>query len=441
MKKHTGPIKKLILFIFIVIVGLPTVHASAATVPFAEGQIEDLSWQIRLNRFQCQHEAKPSSWCDQSDHSAAIKASGIQDELLSWINDPEARFIQISYMTFSSSVIAKALCDAAEKRNVEVDIYLQAGLIASLDSARGAYKQLLQCAERNQTFRVWQRGTDQWLNHAKIFLVASLPSQDLNAYRIRFTSSSANLSVSGLGLHYDNWLMFDSAADHYLARANLCFFEALHHMVTPAGNQDKGIFINRIRECNNEFSVPEQAAIRFIPVPSSSDMEKPLAALLQLIEESKSSILIAAHRMTEPESPRFPLITALLEKIKQGVKVEIVFDDDTILKYLRRPGSASINVSKQELLAYERLSNAGASIVFLDTNEKLQLFMHNKYMIFDNKTVFTGAGNFSLAAILGKNTEQYYVLDDPSMVEAYVRGWEELYSWSFTADHFATAEP
>ena len=407
-----------------------------AAEPYASGTLDDISWQLRLNRYQCRHAGQAATWCDASDHRNAIAQSGIEEELLAWINDPLTRYVRMSYMTFTSDRLAQALCEAS-KRSVKVDIYLQGQNIESLDTAVGVYRELLRCSENSQTFHIWKRGTENWLNHAKIFLVASDDSQNPQQQRIRFTSSSANLSQSGLGLHYDNWLMFDTSSDNYLARENLCFFQGLEAMVTPEGQQNKGLFLNTLETCHKTIKLPADAQIDFIATPTPSNREKPLTILLGLIEGAKNRIRIAAHKVTMTGSKKFPLVETLIAQMKKGVKVDIVFDDDTILKHLRAPGSVELNVSKEELRAYEELSKHGANITFFDTNESAQIFMHNKYMIIDDSIVFTGAGNFSSASLLGVNTEQFYVLTVPELVTAYGKSWEELREWSFDPAYYS----
>jgi phosphatidylserine/phosphatidylglycerophosphate/cardiolipin synthase-like enzyme len=398
--------------------------------PVAKGEIESLHWELRLNRHLCSHDGRAPTWCDGSDHEEAINESGIESELLSWINNPSTDFIRISYMTFTSETLADALCSAAELRRLPVDIYLQFENIASRETSTGVYKKLIECSEKHPTLRLLKRGTESWLNHAKIFLAAINDPSFEGGQRLHFTSSSANLSQSGLGLHYDNWLFFDAPADHYLARQNLCFFEALENMVTVEQRLDKGLFQNSIQNCFHTIEVPSKAPVRFLAVPATADMERPLASLLDLIRGAKSTIRIAVHKMTQTGSSRFTLVENLVKKLKQGVKVEIVFDDDLIIKELKLPGSSGLNVSRPELEAYRTLLANGADITFIDTNESEQLYMHNKYMIFDDASVFTGAGNFSSASLLGTNTEQFYIIEDEKLVGAYGKAWQELRDWS-----------
>jgi phosphatidylserine/phosphatidylglycerophosphate/cardiolipin synthase-like enzyme len=406
----------------------------AITAPFAEGDDGELHWALRLNRMQCSHPGKARSWCNDADRPAAIAASGIEDTLLGWVRDPAVTAVKITYMTFSSTRIAQALCDASAARGLQVDVFLQKTYLDPPEAATGSYRKLLDCAAASPAaLRVHARGGSQWLNHAKIFLAE-------RDGRVRFTSSSANISSSGLSLHYDNWLVFDAPAAHRLARQNLCYFDALKNMLNAQGVPDKGRFMTLWKTCSDQIpaDAPDGATrTRFIGVPAAPGMERPLDTLLAMIDGAQQSIRIAAHKITLTAAA--PIATHIAAKAQQGIPVQIVFDDDTILKALSLPGAAALNVSAEELLGYQTLADAGAEITFADTNEQLGLLMHNKYVIVDGTSLFTGAGNFSKASLTGKNTEQFYVTTDPALLDAYVRGWTELRGWAKPKDYFTTA--
>jgi len=405
---------------------------SQISPPFALGESEDgMKWELRLNRMQCAHPDKPTTWCAESDRPAATALSGIEPTLISWIEDPAVTSVKITYMTFSSSKVAKALCDQATNRGLSVDVYLQRDYVEPPTAATGAYKTLVDCAAQVATFRVHGRGTDQWLNHAKIFLIE-------RGDRLRFTSSSANLSSSGVSLHYDNWLLIDAPTTHPLSQQNLCYFGALDGMKNPQGIPDKGLFMNLWKTCSAGIRLEPGAKTRFIGVPAAQGMERPLETLLGLIDGAQHTIRIAAHKITATSS--MPIASRLAAKIAQGISVQVVFDDDTILKALNLPGSQSLNVSAEEIAGYQILSDAGAELTFADTNEQLGLLMHNKYVIVDDTIMFTGAGNFSKASLTGKNTEQFYVSTEPALVSAYVKGWTELRSWAKDKIHFSGAQ-
>lgn len=403
----------------------------AISAPFAEGTLGDLNWALRLNRAQCAHPNMAPTWCKESDREAAAKLSGIEDMLVAWTEAADTTALSATYMTFSSGRIATALCTAAA-RGVVVKVFLQKDYLDPA-TASGAYKKLLECAAANPSMKVFPRGGSSWLNHAKIFLAQS-------ATRARFTSSSANLSASGVSLHYDNWLVLDAPNEHHLAKANLCYFDSLENMLNAQGVPDKGVFQKKWKECWTALPANANPEVSFIGVPAGQGMPKPYDVLLDLVNGAQTRIRIAAHKITRPPSGNFKLADALAARRAAGVEVDVVFDDDTALKSLNAPGSAGLNVSVDELKGYDILREAGAAVSFVDTNEGGGLLMHNKYVIVDDTKVFTGAGNFSAASLTGKNTEQFYVVTAPDVVAAYVKGWNELKGWSKPREAFATAE-
>ncbi len=442
---------------------------------FAKGTYQDFAWQLRLNRGQCSHPPHPKTYCTTAVDKARIaQESGIEATLLSWINDPETEWVQFSYMTFGNPAIADALCQRAKNENFRVEILLKMDMLFPPEKASGPYKRLVECAN-GRNFQLYPRG-DSWLNHAKIFMAGG-------PQRVHFTSSSANLSGSGTSLHYDNWLMLETPPTHKLAAANRCYLDAvkaagesLHDNLTRLGQQraelmaeksslesltgeqppaiktrikaidkqleiqqDKGKILKAQELCLAKFPFAESEAIVFLGTPLPPKQQQVVDRLGTLIDHAKNSISIAAHKITKLEGQSLPIVDKLLARIRAGVKVSIVFDDDTILRYKNIGGITGQQVSPQEVDAYLALEAGGANIKFLDTNEADFALMHNKFMIFDNATIFTGAGNFSRASLRGTNTEQFYIIAVPEIVEAYQKGWNELYTWALPASAF-TAE-
>jgi len=447
--------------------------------PFAQGTQDGIAWQLRLNRGQCSHPPHPPTYCTAVDDKARIaKESGIEATLLAWIRNPETQWVKFSYMTFGNSDIAEALCTRSQDENFKIDIFLKTEMVFPVENTSGPYKKLVDCAN-GRNYNIYPRG-GSWLNHAKIFMAGG-PDKTY------FTSSSANLSGSGTSLHYDNWLMFEAPTAHKLAKANQCFLdsvksggESVHENLARLGDQripltqeknalvqqleaqgeakdqvlkdklrlienqleirqDKGKIINAQELCMQTFAFAKDESLQFLATPIPQKRQQVVDRLGELIDSSQSSIQIAAHKITKLEGQGLPIVDKLLNRMKAGVKVSIVFDDDTILRQKNIGPITGQQVGPQEVAAYLALEEGGAAIKFLDTNEKDFALMHNKFMIFDSKIIFTGAGNFSKASLRGTNTEQFYIVQVPAIVQAYQRGWEELHAWAFPADYFTAA--
>jgi phosphatidylserine/phosphatidylglycerophosphate/cardiolipin synthase-like enzyme len=399
--------------------------------PFAKGEYAGVDWQLRLNRAQCNHPPHPPTFCTNADRRRVADESGTEKLILSWISDPQVTSIRLSSMTFSSTAVAKALCTEVAKRPLDVEVYLQ-----TRGKEQGnpenpwvrTFPCLAETGLRGQ-FKLLERGGKNWLNHGKVILALS----DTQA---RMTSSSANFSSSGFNLHYDNWLILQTDRTHPIAQANICFFESLKQMGLADGRQDKALFQKTQAACG-----ATEGDLRFVVTPRPQGEPSPLNLLLDEIKGAKDRILIAAHRITDQSQKPFPLIDTLIAKAKEGVKIRIIFDDDTLIAERKLPGFKGLQVNEEEIRGMRRLAEAGADIRFIDSNEAVTALMHNKYMIIDGNFLFTGAGNFSLASLSGRNIEQFYVVRVPEILAAYERGWDELYSWGFDAKHFTDAVP
>ncbi|MCX6117733.1 MAG: phospholipase D-like domain-containing protein [Proteobacteria bacterium] len=364
--------------------------------PFAFGRHSDIDWEVRFNNPVCTHSGKPTTWCDDSDREKAAKDSGIEDKLIEQLQSPLTAKIRLSYMTLSSKRIIQELCEQAKSRQLAIDIFIQKDLIFPPEAATGGYKDLIQCSVSNPSLR------------------------------------------RGVSLHFDNWLFFKAPKAAPIAHANICFFDALEKMTNPSGNIDKAVFTKLFDACIITNPQSQSNELQFVATPTPASMDSPYSLLLKEISNAKTNIKIAAHKITATNSGSFKIVDALIEKLKSGTEfqISIIFDDDTILKHKKVAGSESLNVSKEELEGYTRLIEAGAKIKFVDTNESAGLLMHSKYMIFDEQRIFTGAGNFSSASLLGKNTENFYVSSIPSLVNAYVKQWHNLNSRGLEESEF-----
>lgn len=55
---------------------------------------------------------------------------------------------------------------------------------------------------------------------------------------------------------------------------------------------------------------------------------------------------------------------------------------------------------------------------WLETNHQARLFQHNKFIVFDRRSVLLGAGNFTTDAFT-KNYENFYMVRIPSVVARF----------------------
>jgi phosphatidylserine/phosphatidylglycerophosphate/cardiolipin synthase-like enzyme len=123
--------------------------------------------------------------------------------------------------------------------------------------------------------------------------------------------------------------------------------------------------------------------------------------LTELARASRSSIKVMAFSFTLET-----VGTAMLERLRAGVRIEGVFETTGSLQGQMRP-----------------LACAGAN-VRQDGNPSL---MHHKVFIFDDRTVALGSFNFSNNA-RDNNTENLLIITDPAIAAAYVQEFQRVFA-------------
>ena len=121
--------------------------------------------------------------------------------------------------------------------------------------------------------------------------------------------------------------------------------------------------------------------------------------IVRAISEASNSIAVLAYEFTSE-----PIIQALVDAKKRGVKVRIVMDE----KAATGPGD------RREILKTAKIP------VRLDGEHKIQ---HNKVIVIDENVVLTGSYNFSKSAEYS-NAENLVRLEGKSIAEAYLEDFE-----------------
>lgn len=393
--------------------------AQAAEVPrLAEGRIGDLTWKNIFNMPQCAHAGHPTNvWCTIEDNPAAIAFNGVEAELLAMIRDPTVRTLWMATFTLGNRTIAKAVCDAAEDHDLRAKIVVDGTQIDS-DTAR-----LLATCSPNVT--LLERGVPfedehSYLQHAKIVLTQA-------GDRVRFASTTSNMSSFGTGIHFDNWTFFETSVKNALAQQNLCFFEAIEKMTMGDSVGERLSFVKHYQACEQAITASPVPGVTFLVTPHANQIARADKELLNMLRGAKASIKVAMHRISAPS-----VYKLLARKAEEGVNVTILYDDDT-LRTGKCDAKPYLAVNANEIQAYRTMKARGVKILFMESNGAAmenaivpQLF-HNKYAIVDDTFVFTGAGNFTGASLnTGRvgNFEQFYLYADPGIVDAYVRSWD-----------------
>ena len=129
-----------------------------------------------------------------------------------------------------------------------------------------------------------------------------------------------------------------------------------------------------------------------------------LEVILNVIKESKESILVAAYTFTSK-----PISEALLDAYRRGIKVKVIAD---------HKGNSN------QYTAVNFLANHGISIR-LNSNYNI---MHNKFMVIDGKHVQLGSFNYSASAV-DKNAENVLLLRNvEEIAKRYTEEWNRLWN-------------
>lgn len=143
--------------------------------------------------------------------------------------------------------------------------------------------------------------------------------------------------------------------------------------------------------------------------PSNSCDTAICKALVQEINSAQNSIDFAIYGYT-----KIPALQQALEKAqKRGVKVRFVYDLD----------SKNTNIYPDTLYLTKILQNNQS-----DTSEDI---MHDKFFIFDNKTVLTGSANISNTDMSGFNSNAVILINSPQIANLYSQEFEQMFMSKF----------
>ncbi|PPI86257.1 phospholipase D family protein [Candidatus Pantoea edessiphila] len=148
--------------------------------------------------------------------------------------------------------------------------------------------------------------------------------------------------------------------------------------------------IAQVHDCND-------IEIGFSPGNTASKI------ILKAIKKSKESIFIAAYSFTSK-----PIALALVEAHKKGVNVRLVVDKKS-------------NTGRYTAVTY--LVNHRIPVML---NDKYSI-MHNKFMIFDQKSVETGSFNYTQAATLRNAENVVYIKNRIDIAQKYIREFDRLW--------------
>ena len=137
----------------------------------------------------------------------------------------------------------------------------------------------------------------------------------------------------------------------------------------------------------------------------------------QEINNSQESIDIACYSWD-----KIPKIyTALLNAHERGVRIRVVYDSTT------RPSKDYTDEIKN-ILEFADESNTDYREGLISFTDRL---MHNKFIIFDAKTVATGSMNYTTTGLSGYNGNVVFLINSKEVAEYYEKEFEQMLSGKF----------
>ena len=150
----------------------------------------------------------------------------------------------------------------------------------------------------------------------------------------------------------------------------------------------------------------------------SSDICK---EILTNINSAKSSIDMAIYGYSStPEIEK-----AIKNAQNRGVKIRLVYDVDT----------KNQNIYPDTFKFVNLIANSKNDGGLKDSNST----MHNKFYIFDNKTVITGSANLSHTDMSGFNSNNIIVINSPDVAKIYKTEFEQMFNGKFHSAKIPTA--
>ena len=362
-------------------------------------------------------DAKPKNvYCKKGDMKYNVnRKSSPHYQLLKLIEDKDVNEMFLTYLSFSNSDVANALCKAIEDRNLKVTFIIDSknlerpGSTAKLEKVAACRAKNLEDGQKPNIPETYYRGNKGGLGYAHNKII--IANYESNPEKVKIVYSSGNMS-SGTILHHENWHFVETNINSYFAQAHYCVKEGMINITDKKSNYKK--FINK---CRKEIEAEEETDITFYIVPTDGAV-----AMKRIVKAMKRSVKIdgAAHRITHPT-----IWEGLIEAVADGKKVRFVVDDDIYWTGKRNVATGSNDF--REYGNVMRMIKGGVNVRYVESNQNQRLLHHNKYLVFEYEdgtgAVHAGAGNFTKAAFT-KNFENYYFIEIPEVVEAFKKQYQ-----------------
>lgn len=369
---------------------------------------------------------KPENvYCKRGDKKANYeRVDSPNFNLRKLINDKDLKALFLTYLSFSDTKVAKAVCNAITKRNIAVTLIIDSKNNTDERRAQGAMakfdyiskcrpsKEALENGAKPNIPKMMTRGNIGGLGYAHNKIIIANYKKQSKKTTIVF--SSGNMS-SGTILHHENWHFLTTSVETNFYETHLCIKEGMINHASKKSN-----FKKFISQCRAKIKYELESDIKVYIVPTDGEV-----AMNNIVENMKKSdsIDVAVHRLTHKV-----FINSMMSEAKRK-KVRLLVDDDVY--WAGRKGENVGSSMPNESGNMNRIRRAGAIVHYMQTNENSRLLHHNKFVVFNYKggggAIHTGAGNFTKAAF-SKNFENYYFITIPEIVNKFKKQYSYLFN-------------
>lgn len=152
---------------------------------------------------------------------------------------------------------------------------------------------------------------------------------------------------------------------------------------------------------------------------------KALSQLVKFIESAKHSLDVAIYDMRNTD------VLKALKKISSKVHLHILYDAG-------KAGGNSTTVDPKVSTTAQAINAAGLKAFAHPVNEKSGHLMHDKFIVRDGASVWSGSGNFTNGGLLLQDNN-FFTIDSPVVAAAYAKTFGDLGSPGHSASHTARA--
>ncbi len=145
--------------------------------------------------------------------------------------------------------------------------------------------------------------------------------------------------------------------------------------------------------------------------------------LVQFIQGAKHSLDVAIYDMKNPD------VLKALKTMSSKVQLQILYDGGTGSKV----GGGSTTVDPK-VPTGKAIIDAGLQSVARPVHDKGRHLMHNKFIVRDGASVWTGSGNFTSGGLLLQDNN-FITIDSSPMASAYAKTFGDLAGPGHSASH------